>query len=101
MNGVYIIAASAPSPKGKLVKSFANASDNICLQLYHLKLNCDQGLVSVLQAPLKGMGVNPLKRVHLKLSLWFVFFRSVKTPTDSGFYRRVSPPACDKFKCTL
>ena len=40
-----------PSPEGEPVNDFANASDNIYLQLYHLKLNCDQALVSVLQAP--------------------------------------------------
>ena len=45
-----------PSPKGELVRGFANASDDICLQLYHLKLNCDQALVSVLQAPSLGDG---------------------------------------------
>ena len=39
------------SPEEELVKGFANASDNICLQLYHLKLSCDQALVSVLEAP--------------------------------------------------
>lgn len=41
-----------PSSKGVLVKGFANARDNICLQLDHSKLNCDQASASVLQVPL-------------------------------------------------
>ena len=46
-----------PSAEGELVKGFANASDNIYFQLYHLKLNCDQALVRRLAVSVLGDGV--------------------------------------------
>ena len=41
-----------PSSKGGRVKGFANESEITCLQLYRLKLNSSETLVSVLQAHL-------------------------------------------------